>query len=148
MVPRYAEGATQTEPEIPDFEEEYAVVPMVQVCLLQSVRVPPRQRVLAKAQVESSLTAGPVIFEPDDRVEQIWGAHTEDAVVEVSDEGSTQLPLVNPTGFTVTIQAKEVLGHATEASIVSDQDMSSREVKVLTARMTKSQCRRSNAKRN
>ena len=107
---------------------------MVRVCLLHTVRVPPRQRVLA--QVESNLTAGPVIFEPDDRVEQLWGAHTEDAVVEVSDEGSIQVPLVNPTGFTVTIQAKEILGHATEASIVSDQDVSSPEVKVLTARMT------------
>ena len=53
--------------------------------------------------------------------------------MEVSDEGFIQVPLVNPTGFNVTIQAK---GHATEASLVSDQDVSYPEVKVLTARTT------------
>ena len=49
------DGVTETESESLNVEHDDAVVPVVRVCLLQTVRVPPHQRVLARAQVQSSL---------------------------------------------------------------------------------------------
>ena len=130
------DGVAQTESESLDVEHDDAVVPVVRVCLLQTVRVPPRQRVLTRAQVQSSRPCGPIIFEPDDRMEEIWGAHTEDSLLELNEEGSIQVPLANHTGFTITIQAGEVLGSAAEAFVVRDEEEGPPPVKVLSARVS------------
>lgn len=117
-------------------EQDDAAVPTVRVHLLQTVRIPPRQRVLASAQVQSSMPCGPIIFEPDARMQQVCGTHTEDSLLQLNRDGSTRVPLDNPTGFTVTIQAGEVLGSVAEASIICNEEVPPAPVKVLSARMS------------
>ena len=99
VVPLCVDGMTPTEMETLD-EDEYqtdATVPMVRVCLLQTVRVPPRQYVLAKAKVGTTLPTSPVLFEPDETVRKSFGVHLEEALLEPCDDDVLQVPLANPT---------------------------------------------------
>ena len=123
-------------------EDEYqadAIVPIVRVCLLQTVRVPPRLYVLAKAKVGTILPTNPVLFEPDERATRLFGVHLEEALLEPCDDEVLQVPLANPGGFTQTVQAGEIIGSAAEASLVCTAEENSPEARILTARTTPSE---------
>ena len=138
VVPLCVDGATQTEMDGDECVAD-AVVPMVRVCLLQTVRVPPRQHVLAKAKVEATLPTSPVLFEPDENTEITFGIHLSEALLEPCYDGVLQVPLANPTGFTQIIQAGEFIGSAAEASLVCTEKENGSEAKILIARTTPSE---------
>jgi hypothetical protein len=77
-----------------------------------------------------------IIFEPDERVKHKLGAHAEHSLLELNDKRSLWVPLDNPTGFTINIQAGEVLGSATEAAVIQSQEEDPPQEKVLTARVS------------
>lgn len=129
------DGATQTEVESLEPEEESnAVVPMVRVCLLQTVRLPPRQCVLARASTDSQLSADLVMFEPSERVEQVWGVLAEDSLVRPHEDGAIQVALTNPTRTTQIMDAGETLGQVTEASVIWADEAGLSEVRMVSAR--------------
>ena len=126
-------GATQTEPEVEVGEDVEAVVPMVRVHLLQTVRVPPYQSVFVKITTETELLDTPVVFEPSERMEQDRGIHAEDCLLEPSNDGTIKVPLTNPTATTRIIQAGEVLGQVTPASVIQAEGAETFVGRVLSA---------------
>ena len=132
-LPKLVAGATQTDPEVDD--EEADMVPTVQVCLLQTVRVPPRQSVFVKTTVETELSTTPLVFEPSDRTDQDRDVYGEDCLLEPSDDGTIKVPLTNPTAASRIIQAGEVLGQVVSALVVHAVETEIVVGRVLTGRM-------------
>ena len=118
-LPTGVARTTQTDPEVDDEEADMdEVVPTVQVRLLQTVRVPPRQSVFVKTTAETKLSTTPLMFEPSDRTNQDGAAYSEDCLLEPSDDGIIKVPLTNSTATTRMIQAGEVLGQVASASVI------------------------------
>ena len=86
--------------------------------------------------MECDLPPGSIIFEPDERANQKWGAHAETSLLELNNKRFLGVPLDNPTGFTISIQAGEVLGSAAEAAVIQSQEEDPPQQKVLTARVS------------
>ena len=135
-VPKRVARTTQTDPEVDDEEADMdEVVPTVQVRLLQTVRVPPRQSVFVKTTAETKLSTTPLMFEPSDRTNQDGGAYSEDCLLEPSDDGTIKVPLTNSTATTRMIQAGEVLGQVASASVIHAAETEAVVGRVLSARM-------------
>jgi len=92
---------------------EDATVPLVRVSLLQSVRVLPHYSAIVKAKVDSEKgVVTPLILQPEEGL--IDGLTVEESLLTVQDDGTTQVSVVNLTGFTQTIDSGTSLGTASK----------------------------------
>ena len=113
--------------------ESDAAATIVRVFLLKTVCFPPHQCVLEHAAMESLPGTGPVAFESASRIEQEYGVFAKDSLIEPHDHGEFQIPLTNPNGITCVLQAGEMLGEATEATVVQPEESEASEVKIIGA---------------
>ena len=96
---------------------------------------PSCQHVVALAKVECDPPPGSITFEPDERVKQKWGAHTESS--ELNNKRWLWVLLDNATGFTINIEAEKVLGSAAGGSCNPEPGRASTpQEKVLTVRVS------------
>ena len=115
VVPQQVTKATQTEPEVE--EDTDAGVPMVRVCLLQTVRVPPRQSILIKITTETELFDTPVVFEPSERTGQHRWNYAEDCLMKPTSDGTIKVPFTNQIAVTQIIQVGKMLCQVPSASV-------------------------------
>ena len=92
--------------------EGAAMVPTVRVQLLQSITVPPLQRVAVEVKINSEDMLGPLLLEPQ---QPMKGILIEPSLFNTRD-GIAMMEVTNQSGFTQHLQE---LGEATEATIVS-----------------------------
>ena len=84
--------------------------------LPQSVKLPPHQG------VEDGLSrSGHLLVENDCKIELDTGVQVEDAMLQPSDDRSSQISIVNLSDFTQTVEEGCAIGIATEAVCVSTQ---------------------------
>ena len=135
VVPHQVTGTTQTDPPAV-IEEEIgeAVVPTVHVCLIRTVRIPPRQSTFVQITAETELLDTPVLFEPSAGAEQGSGVYMEDCLLEPRDDGITRVSITNPTATTQIIQAGKELGQVSPVSIVQVEGTETLVGRVLSAR--------------
>ena len=101
-------------------ETEEAVVPMVRVRSLQSVRLLPGQSAIVPVRVESSkLQVSAVLLESR---QAATGLRVADALLQATEDGAAQLIVSNPSGFTQTVEENAVLGEATEVNVVKPEE--------------------------
>ena len=63
-------------------------------------------------------------MENDPKLEEVTGVQVEDALLKPTRQGFAQLRILNPSGFTQSIEEGFVLGEAVEATIVSSKNES------------------------
>ena len=63
-------------------------------------------------------------MENDPKVEEVTGVQVEDALLKPTRQGFAQLRILNPSGFTQSIEEGFVLGETVEATIVSSKNKS------------------------
>ena len=95
--------------------EDTAVVPTVRVQLLQSVTVPPLQRLAVEVKVDSDAVCSPLILEPQ---QPMKGILIEPSLLNARD-GIAMMEVTNQTGFTQHLQEGMELGEVTEATVAS-----------------------------
>ena len=95
--------------------EDTAVVPTVRVQLLQSVTVPPLQRLAVEVKVDSDAVSGRLILEPQ---QPMKGILIEPSLLNARD-GIAMMEVTNQTGFTQHLQEGMELGEVTEATVAS-----------------------------
>lgn len=96
-------------------------VPTVRVRLIESVRLPPQRCVMASVQLEEGHHfCGTLLVEPTHRFEESESSELQfsSSLVEATEEGSAQVLITNPTGFTQRLDSGVWLGSATEANLV------------------------------
>jgi hypothetical protein len=104
--------ATQTLQE----NGEDAVVPMVRVRLVTSVRVPPYQSVQAQVAPEADYSQPGLQYRWN--VGESLGIRAEDVVIDPTRDGACLMLLSNSTGFTRRLEAREYLGGAVPAMVI------------------------------
>ena len=63
-------------------------------------------------------------MENDPKLEEVTGVQVEDALLKPTRQGFAQLRILNPSGFTQSIEEGFVLGEAVEATVVSSKNES------------------------
>ena len=103
-----------------DWEHD-AVVPSVCIRLVQSLRVPPHQSVLAEVQLEDGCCQDTsLLFQHDEALEVLSGLSPDDAVIQPSPDGKSCILISNFTGRTRCLEEGDVIGQATEADVVQN----------------------------
>ena len=103
-----------------DWEHD-AVVPSVCIRLVQSLRVPPHQSVLAEVQLEDGCCQDTsLLFQHDEALEVLSGLSPDDAVIQPSPDGKSCILISNFTGHTRCLEEGDVIGQATEADVVQN----------------------------
>ena len=99
-----------------------AVIPMVRVRLVTSLRVPPYQSIRAQVETDDDCAKpGPLLLQYRQDVEESLGICADDVVIDpVKDEVCVVL-LSNSTGFTRHMEAGEYLVGAVSATVVDLQ---------------------------
>jgi len=94
-------------------------VPLVRVCLVQSVRLRPLQSTLVAVELESSQhLKGPLLLEPTHRFEDESGElQFGNALVQPTDSRAKVL-ISNPTGITQKLKEGTWVGRASEAEMI------------------------------
>ena len=97
-----------------------AVVPFVRIRLVQSLRVPPHQSILAIVQLENDCHQGnSLLFQHDDSLEVLSGLSPDDAMIQPSQDGKSYILISNFTGCTQRLERGDVIGHqAVQVDIV------------------------------
>ena len=99
---------------------DYAIVPMVRVRLVTALRVPPHQFVFAKVRVDGDYArSDPLLFQHQEAVEESLGVRAGDALVHLNEDCTSQIFLMNTTGFTRRLEEGEVVGEAVPAVVVN-----------------------------
>ena len=99
---------------------DYAIVPMVRVRLVTALRVPPHQFVFAKVRVDGDYAhSDPLLFQHQEAVEESLGVCAGDALVHLNEDCTSQIFLMNTTGFTRRLEEGEVVGEAVPAVVVN-----------------------------
>lgn len=135
-----ADGMTQTEESVleSDSEEDFeanAIVPMVRVWLVQSLRLPPCQCALARVGVENNqCNSNPLLLDNDQKIEESIGVHIGDALLQPSEDGIAYVLIATPTGFTQRMEVREVLGKAVQATVVCAGNTESSRVFIVWAK--------------
>jgi hypothetical protein len=93
--------------------KEQSGVPMVRVKLVRSVRIPPRQSVLAPVQLEQG--GGCVLMEASGQLESVDFASS---LVNISKGSTAQVMLTNSSGFTQKLEDGEWIGRAIEVEVI------------------------------
>lgn len=115
-----AEAAESTSTRSRQQEEcTTAMIPMVRVMLVTSLKVPPYQSIQAHVQPEGHpVLAGPLLLQYRPDVEETLGVRAEDVLIDPSSDETPIVLLSNTTGFTQRLDAGEYLGGATPATPV------------------------------
>ena len=126
-----SDGGTHSDAVVPDIEaasctvhttnqEEYdAIVPMVRVTLIQSLRVLPSHSVLADVKVEGALpSSDPLLLQYNGDLEQSLGVSVGDTLIRPSQEGNSCILVMNRSGFTRYLEGGETLGEAVPVEVV------------------------------
>ena len=103
----------------PSAVPEEAAVPIIRVCLLQSVSIPAGQSALIPVRVEGACPPkGPLLLDYDSSVEQTTGLQFEDALLQPDQDGVATLCVSNSRGFLGLVEEGTVLGTAVKAVVV------------------------------
>ena len=100
----------------PDGECEEARVPVVQVMLLQSLRIPPQSAVNVQVRLDGDRPVGTtMLMEPNPDL-AATGLQVNEALINPGDDGIAVMRVSNPSGFTHRMEQDLVLGVAAEAT--------------------------------
>ena len=96
-----------------------AIVPLIKVNLVQSVRILPGQSVMVPVQADRPhhVEEQSLLLEGED-TEQVLGIQVPSTLMQLDAKGQSWITLTNPAGFTQRVDAGVTLGVATEASVV------------------------------
>ena len=99
-----------------------AIVPVIYVRLLQSVRMLPHQSETVLVHVEGKYFQEPLLFEYQSRVEASLGLQVEDAVISPAVNGIARMVLANLSGFTQVAGEGYELGETSEVTVVESNE--------------------------
>ena len=101
-----------------------AVVPMVQIRLVTSLKVLPNQSALAEVEADPDLRpTGPLLLQYREDIEEALGIRPEEALIDPNQDQKTEIYLSNTTGFTQILEAGEYLGSCIPAEVVEPPEM-------------------------
>ena len=96
-----------------------AIVPMVRVRLLKSLRILPHQSIVARVMVEDDrLRQDPLLLLHNQDLEKTTGVQVGDVLIQPDLGGSSQVVMTNTSGFTQRLEKEDVLGEAVEVKLV------------------------------
>ena len=81
----------------------------------------------------SALPPGPVLFQPGDNAEQMWGLSLDDALLEPTTTEPLKISVANRTGFTQVIETGETLGAVSEATVIQTEPEPGEGTRILAA---------------
>ena len=117
LVAVVPEVTTSTNKDSSENMDSDAMVPMVRIRLVTSLRVPAYQSVLAQIAVDpDSNCSGPLVRQYRSDVEETLGLRAEYALIESGGDSNSQVVLSNASGFTKHLEAGVFLGEATPAT--------------------------------
>ena len=121
--------ATQTTDEESEHE---AIVPMVRVRLLQSIRLLPHESALAKIRMEGiGHSSDPLLIQHDKNTQNATGICIGDALVRPDPDSLSQILVTNMTLFTRRLEGGDVIGEATPVAVVCLTDPADSEAFVV-----------------
>ena len=124
VVPTCKRMATNGESRVEGDSQADAIVPSVRVYLLQSLRLPPRQSTFARVKIEGSPpTPNPVLLEYNESIERTLGLRINDALIQTSKDGSAQILIANPSGFTQRVEGGVRLGNAVQVTVETPDEV-------------------------
>ena len=92
-----------------ELEMPSATVPIIHVCLLQTVKLLPSHSAVVSVKTDVSECGGPLLIAYDKTVENATGLQVEDSIFTPSD-GVSRLVVTNPSGYTQVVEEGEELG--------------------------------------
>ena len=98
-----------------------AIVPMVRVNLLQSVKLPPQSSTVVQVKVTETLGNSPLLLEESNEVRDEFGIRIEDALLQPTEDGVAHIAISNWSGFTQTIKGGANLGKAVGVTVVTPE---------------------------
>ena len=120
-----------------------AIIPVIYVRLLQSVRLLPHQSETVLVHVEGKYFQEPLLFEYQPRVEASLRLQVEDAVNSPAENGIARMVLANLSGFTQVAGEGYELGETSEVTVVeSNEGLADEHDYMLNSTNTHSQKRR------
>ena len=117
-----ATGAEKTD-EPTDKPLEDAVVHMISVRLVNSLKLLPSHFAVVTVEVDGVSAEGPKMLERNLSVKDELGLELADGVLQVSNDGGTHVMLVNNLGFTQQVAPGTELGQVVDAVIVTDDEV-------------------------
>ena len=109
-----------------------AIVPMVRVNLLQSVKLPPQSSTVVQVKVTETLGNSPLLLEESNEVRDEFGIRIEDALLQPTEDGVAHIAISNWSGFTQTVKGAANLGKAVGVTVVTPEEDLMKEIdKVL-----------------
>ena len=117
-------------------KEAHSSARSVRVCLVDSVRLAPRKQTIVAVKVDSHGVVGPLLLEPARHIVDFHDGRlrVSESLVQVGNDGCTNVLLTNTSGSTCKLDKGEWLGLAFEAepvtvdAILEDAASSSQEV--------------------
>ena len=100
---------TSLEEKLSGDGERDAIVPMVHVCLITSLRILPHQSVITRVKSDSSST-GPLCLSHQDIVGAVPGVCVGDSLFQPGPDGEGYTLITNSTGFTQRLEEGELFG--------------------------------------
>ena len=109
-----------------------AIVPMVRVNLLQSVKLPPQSSTVVQVKVTETLGNSPLLLEESNEVRDEFGIRIEDALLQPTEDGVAHIAISIWSGFTQTVKGGANLGKAVGVTVVTPEEDLMKEIdKVL-----------------
>ena len=109
-----------------------AIVPMVRVNLLQSVKLPPQSSTVVQVKETETLGNSPLLLEESNEVRDEFGIRIEDALLQPTEDGVAHIAISNWSGFTQTVKGGANLGKAVGVTVVTPEEDLMKEIdKVL-----------------
>ena len=94
-------------------------VPIVRVKLVQSIKLPPNQTVMAEVKLSDGVSGnGPMLLEPDLTVCQERGVQVADSVVMPSEDGIARVMITNCLGMSQRAEMGMEVGIATPTEVI------------------------------
>ena len=99
-----------------------AIVPMVSVNLLQSVKLPPQSSTVVQVKVTETLGNTTLLLEESNKVRDEFGIRIEDALLQPTEDGVAHIAISNWSGFTQTVEGGANLGNAIGVTVVTPEE--------------------------
>lgn len=96
-----------------------AIVPLVMVSLVRSLKLAPNQCSLVEVRVEGAQELGRALMVEQE--EELVGVMVEDSIVSCSKEGYAHVLLINQSDTTVRVPVGTQVGHAEPVDVVTTQ---------------------------